>query len=218
MLKKLLVVGAVALAAAAGAVAVALFAPEESAQANSPMAPVSVEVEFVEAVAAPLQIDHETGLPKGAVMFQAGDHTCVALANGTMECFCPCETGPCLEVSTAVVTSTLEISATVPFSTSIPADIPEDDGDDDETDVPPEEEPEEDPSEAPSEDPSEDPSEEPEEDDDDEAEKGKGNNGHGNNEDGVDCSNPGKGKGGPNGKTDESYPEDDEKKKPKKGK
>ena len=33
---------------------------------------------------------------------------------------------------------------------------------------------------------------------------GKGNNGHGNNEDGVDSSNPGKGKGGPNGATDAS--------------
>ncbi|TNE56060.1 MAG: hypothetical protein EP338_00405 [Bacteroidetes bacterium] len=38
---------------------------------------------------------------------------------------------------------------------------------------------------------------------------GKGNNGHGNNEDGIDESNPGKGSGGPNGKTGGS--EDDEK-------
>ena len=41
-------------------------------------------------------------------------------------------------------------------------------------------------------------------------EQGKGNNGHGNNEDGVDVSNPGKGKGGPNGKEDESGDVDDE--------
>lgn len=33
---------------------------------------------------------------------------------------------------------------------------------------------------------------------------GKDNNGHGNNADGVDSSNPGKGKGGPNGAVDES--------------
>jgi len=38
------------------------------------------------------------------------------------------------------------------------------------------------------------------------------NNGHGNNEDGVDVSNPGSGSGGPNGRTDESGEEDDEKK------
>jgi hypothetical protein len=34
--------------------------------------------------------------------------------------------------------------------------------------------------------------------------KGKDNNGHGNNADGVDSSNPGQGKGGPNGAVDES--------------
>ncbi|MEZ5300530.1 MAG: hypothetical protein R3F11_07715 [Verrucomicrobiales bacterium] len=42
--------------------------------------------------------------------------------------------------------------------------------------------------------------------------KVKNNNGHGNNVDGVDISNPGKGGGGPNGKTDTSAPIDDEKK------
>jgi len=36
---------------------------------------------------------------------------------------------------------------------------------------------------------------------------GKSNNGHGNNEDGVDSSNPGQGNGGPNGAPDESCPE-----------
>ncbi len=35
---------------------------------------------------------------------------------------------------------------------------------------------------------------------------GKDNNGHGNNEDGVDSSNPGQGDGGPNGGVDESCP------------
>ncbi len=40
----------------------------------------------------------------------------------------------------------------------------------------------------------------------------KSNNGHGNNIDGVDSSNPGKGKGGPNGQTDPSGTFDDEKK------
>lgn len=40
--------------------------------------------------------------------------------------------------------------------------------------------------------------------------KGKSNNGHGNNADGVDSSNPGKGKGGPNGAVDESGDVDDE--------
>ena len=34
--------------------------------------------------------------------------------------------------------------------------------------------------------------------------KAKSNNGHGNNEDGVDSSNPGSGSGGPNGETDQS--------------
>lgn len=41
---------------------------------------------------------------------------------------------------------------------------------------------------------------------------GKNNNGHGNNEDGVDSSNLGQGKGGPNGGVDESDGFDDEKK------
>ena len=36
---------------------------------------------------------------------------------------------------------------------------------------------------------------------------GADNNGHGNNADGVDSSNPGKGNGGPNGGVDESCPE-----------
>ena len=35
---------------------------------------------------------------------------------------------------------------------------------------------------------------------------GKSNNGHGNNADGVDSSNPGKGNGGPNGSVDQSCP------------
>jgi hypothetical protein len=49
--------------------------------------------------------------------------------------------------------------------------------------------------------------------------KTKNNNGHGNNEDGVDVSNPGQGSGGPNGMVDESGEIDDEmtKGKPKKG-
>jgi hypothetical protein len=34
--------------------------------------------------------------------------------------------------------------------------------------------------------------------------EGQSNNGHGNNDDGVDSSNPGKGGGGPNGSVDES--------------
>ena len=38
----------------------------------------------------------------------------------------------------------------------------------------------------------------------------KSNNGHGNNHDGVDSSNPGKGKGGPNGEVDESCDGSDE--------
>jgi len=42
---------------------------------------------------------------------------------------------------------------------------------------------------------------------------GKNNNGHGNNLDGVDCSNPGQGKGGPNGFVDPSGSIDDEAKK-----
>lgn len=41
---------------------------------------------------------------------------------------------------------------------------------------------------------------------------GKSNNGHGNNVDGVDSSNPGQGKGGPNGEADPSGTVDDEKK------
>ena len=41
---------------------------------------------------------------------------------------------------------------------------------------------------------------------------GKNNNGHGNNADGVDVSNPGEGKGGPNGAVDESGAVDDENK------
>ncbi|NNM29723.1 MAG: hypothetical protein HKO57_09375 [Akkermansiaceae bacterium] len=40
----------------------------------------------------------------------------------------------------------------------------------------------------------------------------KSNNGHGNNIDGVDISNPGRGRGGPNGEVDTSAPIDDEKK------
>jgi hypothetical protein len=40
--------------------------------------------------------------------------------------------------------------------------------------------------------------------------KPKNNNGHGNNADGVDVSNPGRGKGGPNGKVDRSGKVDDE--------
>lgn len=40
--------------------------------------------------------------------------------------------------------------------------------------------------------------------------EGKSNNGHGNNADGVDVSNPGQGKGGPNGAVDESGDVDDE--------
>lgn len=40
--------------------------------------------------------------------------------------------------------------------------------------------------------------------------KGKSNNGHGNNLDGVDVSNPGQGAGGPNGEVDPSGLEDDE--------
>lgn len=43
-----------------------------------------------------------------------------------------------------------------------------------------------------------------------ECEPGKGNNGHGNNEDGVDSSNPGQGNGGPNGGEDPSDGVDDE--------
>lgn len=43
-----------------------------------------------------------------------------------------------------------------------------------------------------------------------EEETGKTNNGHGNNEDGVDISNPGDGGGGPNGEEDTSAPDDDE--------
>jgi hypothetical protein len=39
---------------------------------------------------------------------------------------------------------------------------------------------------------------------------GSGNNGHGNNEDGVDSSNPGEGGGGPNGGVDPSGDVDDE--------
>ncbi len=39
---------------------------------------------------------------------------------------------------------------------------------------------------------------------------GQTNNGHGNNEDGVDCSNPGQGSGGPNGEVDASGDVDDE--------
>ncbi len=42
------------------------------------------------------------------------------------------------------------------------------------------------------------------------ADPGKNNNGHGNNEDGVDSSNPGQGKGGPNGGVDPSGDVDDE--------
>ena len=38
----------------------------------------------------------------------------------------------------------------------------------------------------------------------------KGNNGHGNNIDGVDSSNPGNGHGGPNGQVDPSGTVDDE--------
>jgi hypothetical protein len=41
--------------------------------------------------------------------------------------------------------------------------------------------------------------------------RGKNNNGHGNNLDGVDISNPGQGGGGPNGSVDTSAPVDDEK-------
>lgn len=40
--------------------------------------------------------------------------------------------------------------------------------------------------------------------------EGQGNNGHGNNEDGVDVSNPGNGHGGPNGQEDPSGDVDDE--------
>lgn len=40
--------------------------------------------------------------------------------------------------------------------------------------------------------------------------EGFGNNGHGNNEDGVDVSNPGEGEGGPNGEEDLSGEVDDE--------
>src|SRR5687768_7722791 len=43
---------------------------------------------------------------------------------------------------------------------------------------------------------------------------GKNNNGHGNNMDGVDISNPGAGSGGPNGEVDLSAPVDDENKGP----
>jgi hypothetical protein len=44
----------------------------------------------------------------------------------------------------------------------------------------------------------------------------KNNNGHGNNEDGVDVSNPGQGGGGPNGQIDPSGVVDDEQPKGKK--
>jgi hypothetical protein len=46
--------------------------------------------------------------------------------------------------------------------------------------------------------------------------KTKNNNGHGNNVDGVDVSNPGQGQGGPNGIPDPSGDIDDEMKKGKK--
>ena len=46
--------------------------------------------------------------------------------------------------------------------------------------------------------------------DDDGATTGKNNHGHGNNADGVDSSNPGQGKGGPNGAVDPSGDIDDE--------
>jgi hypothetical protein len=47
-------------------------------------------------------------------------------------------------------------------------------------------------------------------DDEDGPRQHRENNGHGNNRDGVDCSNPGRGHGGPNGEDDPSGDDDDE--------
>ncbi|NIV32467.1 MAG: hypothetical protein GWN58_24415, partial [Anaerolineae bacterium] len=88
-MKKLVVFLAVVTSAALAALAVALFVPAESSQASVVAEPISVEVELDEN-AAPLEIDPETGLPKGALVFAVEDHTCIALPNGAMDCFCPC--------------------------------------------------------------------------------------------------------------------------------
>jgi len=172
-----LFLGAALVAALTALVAVLFFAPEpQSAEANSPVAPMSVDVEFVEAVAAPVQIDPETGLPMGAVMFQAGDQTCLAVPGYDLECWCPCETGACLEVSSSVaLTSSVEITATEPVSTSIPTFVPEGDDDDGNTDIP-DRDPDPDPDPEPETDPETDPDEgddtPDESDEDDEGDEG----------------------------------------------
>jgi len=129
-----------------------------------------------------------TGLPVGSLVFQAGDHTCIVLATGELECFCPCTTGDCGVAETVTVTETeyvtvtQYVTVTVPVSGTIPVELPEDDGGEvgipptrpnDDTDpneggdTDPEEgeEPNEDPEQDPEKDPEEgeDPSEDPEE-------------------------------------------------------
>lgn len=131
--------------------------------------------------AAKMELDPKTGLPVGAVKFEMDGMSCLAMPDGSFDCFCPCETGACqapvvvteTQVVTVPVVATQTVTVTVPVTSSVPT-VPEDEPDDTPDSIP---EPEPQPEPTPDPVPTPEPTPEPVPDED----EPKGNNGHGNN-------------------------------------
>ena len=135
-----------------------------------------------EAATPALMLDPETGLPAGSLVFRVDDHTCIALPDHELECFCPCSSGTCnVQVESLPSLPTSAVTNTVPSmpprptisNTPVPTPTPE-------QTLEPEQLPEPEPSPEPKPDPRDEP----------ERNQPKGNNGVGNGEDPQPPGNP----------------------------
>jgi hypothetical protein len=84
-----------------------------------PETATSEPVSDPEAATSGLTLDPETGLPAGSLVFHVEDHTCIALPNHELECFCPCSSGMCTAqvefvplLSSPAVTSVAPVTST----------------------------------------------------------------------------------------------------------
>ena len=150
------------------------------------LAALGIRSSNAEAATPALMIDPETGLPAGSLVFHVEDHTCIALPDHELECFCACSSGTChaqVEIlpslPASAATSAVPSSPTRPAISNTPVPTPK-----------PEQtpEPEQMPEQMPE--PEPEPASEPKPNPRDEAEKDrpKGNNGVGN---GLDPQPPG---------------------------
>jgi len=175
------------------------------------LAVLGIRSSNAEAATPALMIDPETGLPAGSLVFHVEDHTCIALPDHELECFCACSSGTCnaqVEIlpllPTSAVTTAVPSPPTRPTISNAPVPTPTPD-----QPLEPEQMPEQMPEPEPE--PEPEPTSEPKPNPRDEAGKNrpKGNNGVGNGEDpqppgdprindgeGTGPGNPGNKKGG----------------------